>query len=246
MRGSRPTWRFPARSCAITARRPEVHLRGDRSSADDPRILEVMPAQRTPPPVDLSMLLNQAGYALANRLTAALAELDMSVRVYCVLAKAAEGDAHPGAPRRARVDGQDDHGRHARRDGAPRPGRAAAVPPRIAACASSPSPRRAVGSSPRPTRSSSASTTRSSTGWARRSARRSSGSSPGSSTVRSPRRSTWRRGRRRRAQRAGERSARDRPEQNDLVRFDHVRTVADTHPTRPGCSHSSSCARPRS
>src|SRR3954471_24001770 len=55
-----------------------------------------MPDQRTPPPVDLSMLLNQAGYALANRLTAALADLDMSVRVYCVLAKAVEGDHTQG------------------------------------------------------------------------------------------------------------------------------------------------------
>ena len=55
-----------------------------------------MSAPRTPPPVDLSMLLNQAGYALANRLTAALADLDMSVRVYCVLAKAAEGDHTQG------------------------------------------------------------------------------------------------------------------------------------------------------
>jgi DNA-binding MarR family transcriptional regulator len=44
------------------------------------------------PPVDLSLLLNQAAYALANRLTAALAELDTSVRVYCVLAKAAEAE----------------------------------------------------------------------------------------------------------------------------------------------------------
>jgi DNA-binding MarR family transcriptional regulator len=49
-------------------------------------------AQRTPPPVDLSLLLNQAAYALANRLTAALSELETSVRVYCVLAKAAEGE----------------------------------------------------------------------------------------------------------------------------------------------------------
>jgi DNA-binding MarR family transcriptional regulator len=45
-----------------------------------------------PPPVDLSLLLNQAAYAFANRLTVALAELDISVRVYCVLAKAAEGE----------------------------------------------------------------------------------------------------------------------------------------------------------
>ena len=45
-----------------------------------------------PPPVDVSLLFNQAAYALANRLTAALAELEISVRVYCVLAKAAEGE----------------------------------------------------------------------------------------------------------------------------------------------------------
>lgn len=55
-----------------------------------------MATQRTPPPVDLSMLLDQAGHALANRLTAALAGLDMSVRVYCVLAKAAEGEHTQG------------------------------------------------------------------------------------------------------------------------------------------------------
>jgi DNA-binding MarR family transcriptional regulator len=55
-----------------------------------------MATARTPPPVDLSMLLNQAGYALSNRLAAALAELDVSVRVYCVLAKAAEGEHTPG------------------------------------------------------------------------------------------------------------------------------------------------------
>jgi len=48
-------------------------------------------APRTPPPVDLSMLLNQAGYALAGRLGAALEELGISVRIYCVLAKAVEG-----------------------------------------------------------------------------------------------------------------------------------------------------------
>jgi DNA-binding MarR family transcriptional regulator len=51
-----------------------------------------MPEPRTAPTVDLSMLLNQAGYALASRLTSALAELDVSVRVYCVLVKAAEGE----------------------------------------------------------------------------------------------------------------------------------------------------------
>jgi MarR family transcriptional regulator for hemolysin len=48
--------------------------------------------KRSAPPVDLSMLLNQAAHALANRLTAALGELDISVRVYCALTKAAEGE----------------------------------------------------------------------------------------------------------------------------------------------------------
>ncbi len=51
-----------------------------------------MLAARSAPPVDLSMLLNQAGYALANRLAAALEEVGISVRIYCVLAKAAEGE----------------------------------------------------------------------------------------------------------------------------------------------------------
>ncbi len=43
---------------------------------------------RTAPPVDLSMLLNQAGHALTVRLGAALAEIGISVRIYCVLIKA--------------------------------------------------------------------------------------------------------------------------------------------------------------
>jgi MarR family transcriptional regulator for hemolysin len=51
-----------------------------------------VPQKRSAPPVDLSMLLNQAAYAVANRLTAALGELGISVRVYCALAKAAEGE----------------------------------------------------------------------------------------------------------------------------------------------------------
>lgn len=42
------------------------------------------------------MLLNQAGYALSNRLAAALAGLELSVRVYCALAKAAEGEHTQG------------------------------------------------------------------------------------------------------------------------------------------------------
>jgi DNA-binding MarR family transcriptional regulator len=46
----------------------------------------------TRPPIDLSLLLNQAAYAFANRLSAALAQLDISVRGYCVLAKAVEGE----------------------------------------------------------------------------------------------------------------------------------------------------------
>jgi len=53
-------------------------------------------SQRAAPPVDLSMLLNQAGYALSNRLTAALSELELSVRVYCALAKADEGEHTQG------------------------------------------------------------------------------------------------------------------------------------------------------
>ena len=55
--------------------------------------LDGMPTpKRSAPPVDLSMLLNQAAYALANRLTAGLEQIGISVRVYCVLAKAAEGE----------------------------------------------------------------------------------------------------------------------------------------------------------
>ena len=53
-------------------------------------------SQRAAPPVDLAMLLNQAGYALSNRLTAALSELELSVRVYCALAKADEGEHTQG------------------------------------------------------------------------------------------------------------------------------------------------------
>jgi MarR family transcriptional regulator for hemolysin len=49
-------------------------------------------AVRTPPRVDLSMLLNQASYAVASRLGAVLAEIDVTVKVYCVLQKAVEGD----------------------------------------------------------------------------------------------------------------------------------------------------------
>jgi MarR family transcriptional regulator, transcriptional regulator for hemolysin len=40
--------------------------------------------------VDLSFLLNQASYAFAARLADALAEVELSVREYCVLWKAAE------------------------------------------------------------------------------------------------------------------------------------------------------------
>src|ERR1700733_14414752 len=49
-------------------------------------------AVRPPPAVDLSMLLNQASYAVTNRLAEALAAIDVSVKVYCVLAKGVEGD----------------------------------------------------------------------------------------------------------------------------------------------------------
>jgi DNA-binding MarR family transcriptional regulator len=44
----------------------------------------------TPPPVDLSFLLNQASYALAAQLGAALDQIGISVREYCVLWKAEE------------------------------------------------------------------------------------------------------------------------------------------------------------
>jgi MarR family transcriptional regulator for hemolysin len=44
----------------------------------------------TPPPVDLSFLLNQASYALAAQLGAALDDVGISVREYCVLMKAEE------------------------------------------------------------------------------------------------------------------------------------------------------------
>ncbi|TDW21402.1 DNA-binding MarR family transcriptional regulator [Kribbella kalugense] len=47
---------------------------------------------RTLPTVDLSMLLNQASYAVSMRLGAALAAIDISVKTYCVLAKGVEGD----------------------------------------------------------------------------------------------------------------------------------------------------------
>jgi DNA-binding MarR family transcriptional regulator len=42
------------------------------------------------PEIDLSFLLNQASYALAARLGTALAEVGLTVREYCVLAKAVE------------------------------------------------------------------------------------------------------------------------------------------------------------
>ncbi len=43
-------------------------------------------------PLDLSFLLNQASYAFAARLAEALAEVDVSVRDYCVLWKASEAE----------------------------------------------------------------------------------------------------------------------------------------------------------
>ena len=55
-----------------------------------------MTATRTAPSIDLSMLLNQAGYALTSRLSAALEELGISVRIYCALAKAADGEYTQG------------------------------------------------------------------------------------------------------------------------------------------------------
>ncbi|WP_243059417.1 MarR family winged helix-turn-helix transcriptional regulator [Nocardioides sp. SR21] len=44
----------------------------------------------TPPPVDLSFLLNQASYALAAQMGAALDDVGLTVREYCVLWKADE------------------------------------------------------------------------------------------------------------------------------------------------------------
>ena len=43
------------------------------------------------PQVDLAFLLNQTTYALAGRMAAELAELDITPRVYCVLTKAEPG-----------------------------------------------------------------------------------------------------------------------------------------------------------
>ena len=43
-------------------------------------------------PVDLSMLLNQAGYALAAKMAERLADVGISPREYCVLSKARGGD----------------------------------------------------------------------------------------------------------------------------------------------------------
>ncbi len=48
------------------------------------------------PPVDFAMLLNQSSYALGSRLNAALAEVGVTVRMYCVLLKAAEGEYTQG------------------------------------------------------------------------------------------------------------------------------------------------------
>lgn len=51
-----------------------------------------MPADATPPEVDVAMLLNQASYALGNRMAAALEEIGITVREYCALWKAGEAD----------------------------------------------------------------------------------------------------------------------------------------------------------
>jgi DNA-binding MarR family transcriptional regulator len=59
----------------------------------EPNYTALMPQQgRTLPTVDLSMLLNQAAYAVTVRLGAALAEIDVSFKTYCVLKKGVEGD----------------------------------------------------------------------------------------------------------------------------------------------------------
>ncbi|KAA0020185.1 MarR family winged helix-turn-helix transcriptional regulator [Antrihabitans cavernicola] len=51
-----------------------------------------MTTGRTPPAVDLSMLLNQASYAVTARLGVALDAIGVSVKVYCVLSKGVDGD----------------------------------------------------------------------------------------------------------------------------------------------------------
>jgi MarR family transcriptional regulator for hemolysin len=54
--------------------------------------IDLVPA----PPIDFSMLLNQSSYALAARLNAALAGCGVTVRMYCVLDKAAAGEYTQG------------------------------------------------------------------------------------------------------------------------------------------------------
>jgi MarR family transcriptional regulator, transcriptional regulator for hemolysin len=53
-------------------------------------------ATTTPADVDLAFLLNQASHALATKLTAALAELDVTPRHHCVLTKAMTGEYTQG------------------------------------------------------------------------------------------------------------------------------------------------------
>lgn len=55
-----------------------------------------MGTDRTPPTVDLLMLLNQASYAMNSRLSAALDTIDLTVKAYCVLAKGVEGNFTQG------------------------------------------------------------------------------------------------------------------------------------------------------
>jgi MarR family transcriptional regulator for hemolysin len=50
-----------------------------------------------PPQVDLSYLLNQASYALTAQLGAALEEIGITVREYCVLWKADEAERSQSA-----------------------------------------------------------------------------------------------------------------------------------------------------
>jgi MarR family transcriptional regulator, transcriptional regulator for hemolysin len=53
------------------------------------RSLSPMPAA-APPEIDIAMLLNQASYALGNRMAVALGETGVTVREYCALWKASE------------------------------------------------------------------------------------------------------------------------------------------------------------
>ncbi len=191
-----------------------------------------MPDQSTPPPVDLSILLNQAGYAIANRLTAALAGLDMSVRVYRVLAKAAEGDHTQG--RLAELAWMDKTTMVVTLDEMERRGlaerRLSPQDRRVRVAITAKGRRQlakadaivhgvydevlgGVGPAERETFLGVLGRLVDGPGW--------------------PRRSTWRRGRVGGPSAQADRSARDRLNKNDPLRSDHARTCADPHVEAP-------------